>query len=218
VITETIITPLRLVFWGGLICLFDLNFSQTTNGRGFIFDVLNDAVGMILISTGVFRLGSCQVNDRYEKVMLFVKVVAVLATLDAFRAHIITPLPAAVSFVLHILGIANLAAIIAFCYSMKWLSSSTRLTASESSWRTTTMLFIFIYAVPLGIVHLMGAASIVTGTSFSFNMGPAGLLLLPVFAIPIVHLFVSTSRMQREAESGDKSFDEWAGTPGSDHR
>lgn len=29
------ITPLRMIFWGGLLCIFDLTFTETTNGTGF---------------------------------------------------------------------------------------------------------------------------------------------------------------------------------------
>ena len=37
--------PAELIFWGGLLCIFDITFGQTTNGRGFRCDILNDAVG-----------------------------------------------------------------------------------------------------------------------------------------------------------------------------
>jgi hypothetical protein len=40
------VAPLRMIFWGGLLCVFDITFSQTTNGQGFKFDILNDALGL----------------------------------------------------------------------------------------------------------------------------------------------------------------------------
>ena len=58
------ITPLRLIFWGGLLCIFDFHLTQTTNGHGFKFDVLSDALGSILIAVGVFRLGAIPIHDR----------------------------------------------------------------------------------------------------------------------------------------------------------
>jgi hypothetical protein len=64
------------------------------------------------------------------------------------------------------------------------------------------LLFVLIYLVPLGSFYLLSMAAAVTGRSFNFDLGPAGLLVLPVFAVPLVHLFVSTSRMRRAAEAG----------------
>ena len=46
------ITPLRLIFWGGLLCIFDFHLTQITNDHGFKFDVLSDALGTILITVG----------------------------------------------------------------------------------------------------------------------------------------------------------------------
>jgi len=54
----------------------------------------------------------------------------------------------------------------------------------------------------LGFFFLAGLIAIFASTSFNLNLGPAGLLLLPVFALPLIHLFVSTSRLRRAAESG----------------
>jgi hypothetical protein len=30
------VKPLRLIFWGGLLCIFDFTFGQTTNGRATV--------------------------------------------------------------------------------------------------------------------------------------------------------------------------------------
>ena len=40
---ERAITPLRLIFWGGLLCYLRFTLSETTNGRGFKLDVFDDA-------------------------------------------------------------------------------------------------------------------------------------------------------------------------------
>ncbi len=194
------INPLRMIFWGGLLCLLDLSFGQTRNGTGFKFDILNDAVGALLIYAGVSNLSSLPVHDRYTTAMSFVKVVAALSILDALRAHFVTPYPAPVLFFLQIFGFVTLAAMITFCVAMQWLSISAQLAQSEASWRTTTILFVAIYAIPLGISHVLSIFSMTAGKPFHINLGPAGLLLLPIFLIPIVHFFVSTSRMKNEAE------------------
>lgn len=193
------ITPLRMIFWGGLICFVDLSFSQTSNGSGFRFDIVNDTVGATMIAVGVFRLSSFSVHANYERAMSFVKIVSVLSVLDAIRDHFIIPLPMPMRFLLQLFSIATLAAIVTFCLAMRQLSHTAGLTLSEGSWRTTTNLFVFIYAIPLGLSYLLGMAAIASGQSLNFNIGPAGLILLPIFLVPIIHFFVSTSRMYREA-------------------
>lgn len=195
------ITPLRMIFWGGLICIFDLTFSQTTNGRGFKIDILNDALGAILIAVGVFRLGAISVHDRYAAVLKFVQVVSVLAVLDAVRDHFLVPLAPVVQFALNLFGLVRLVAIVAFCVAMRWFCEEARLLPASRSWSVTTVLFVAIYLVPLGLFHAVATLALVSGTSFNIQLGPAGLLLLPIFTIPLIHLFVSTSRMKRAAEA-----------------
>jgi hypothetical protein len=95
------ITPLRMIFWGGLLCILDitLNF-KTTEGWGFKCDILDDTVGMILITVGVFRLRAIPVHQRYATLMKFVQILSVLNLLDSIRAHFVVPLPAVLRVVL----------------------------------------------------------------------------------------------------------------------
>jgi hypothetical protein len=53
----------------------------------------------------------------------------------------------------------------------------------------------------MGLSHLVGSLAKVTRDSFNFNLGAMTLLILAVFAIPFVHLFLSTLRMKRAAET-----------------
>jgi hypothetical protein len=94
-----------------------------------------------------------------------------------------------------------LVAIVTFCVAMRWFCEEAQLRKAARSWRVTTILFVVIYLLPLGLLYVMMALAIVSGRSFNVNLGPAGLLLLPVFAIPLIHLFVSTSRMRHDVES-----------------
>jgi len=179
--------PLRLVFWGGLICVFDFKI----NG----FDLLNDAAGMVMVAVGVSRLAGTVVNARYEAAMSFVRVVAVLAVIVAVVTQLpFNPGPLG-SFGFQVFGLVELAAIVVFCVAMRWFCEEAELAAPAASWRTTTLLFVIIYAVPLGVLYCASALAILTGESFNIQLGPAGLVLLPVFFIPLIHLFVSTSRM-----------------------
>jgi hypothetical protein len=191
--------PLRLIFWGAIICIIDITFSSTTNGEGFKFDLLDDAVGAAMIAWGVSRLAGIYVQDRYRRVMRFVKIVAFLNIIDAIRDHFIMKLPDAVSFGLLLFSLLCLIAIVSFCVAMRWLCEEAALSIAVRSWRVTTVLFIVIYLVPLGLSYCASMIALVSGSSFNIDLGPLGILLLLVFLVPVVHLFISTSRMIRSA-------------------
>lgn len=199
-IIEKTVTPLRMIFWGALLCVLDLSFSQTTNGGGFKFDLLNDALGAVLIAVGVFRLSALPVHSRYALAMGFVKVMAVIAILDAIREHFIMTWSTEWLVVFELLGLAMLAAVVLFCVAMRWFCQAYQLSQAERSWKVTTILFIVIYLIPLGLMYALTVQALTTDEPFHVDLGPAGLLLIPVFLVPLIHLFVSTSRMKRAAE------------------
>ena len=65
---------------------------------------------------------------------------------------------------------------------------------------TVAFLPLLMAVIPLGVFYVIGLGVVLMGRSFHYNL-PAVylLLLLPIFFIPLVHLFVSTSRMKRAA-------------------
>lgn len=192
--------PLRWIFWGGLLCLFDFSITSTSNGTGIRFDLLNDFLGMLLITAGVFRLGSIEIARSYTRAFGFVKAVAVVSAVEALFGHFVFERPAFVSFLSQVFALAELAAMLVFCLTMRLYCLAADLEASARSWKTTTTLFLVIYALPLGAFYLASAVAVATESSFNLDLGLAGLLLLPVFFAPLLHFFMSTSRMAREAE------------------
>lgn len=197
------VVPLRLVFWGGLLVLIDINFSQTTNGRGWSFDILNDLVGMILITWGVFRLGQLDVHDRYRQVMTFIKVVSLLSCFRALLGHFIFDSPTFLDWLLSLIGLAGVVATVLFCIAMRWLAEGAGFQRSAESWNLTMWLFVVIYLVPIGGFYVVALFTMMIGESFHFNLGGNPLvlvLLVAVLAIPMIHFFLSTSRLKFEAE------------------
>lgn len=188
-----IITPLRLIFWGGLICVLDFSINN--------FDLLNDFIGAIMIAIGVFQIATVKVHDRYSNAMLFVQVMAILWCITALIENFIFKVPPALSILFFLIGLAGMIAIIVFCVAMRWLSIEAKLDVSERSWKTTTTLFIIIYLIPLGFFYLIGIFAVASGNSFHIDLGPAALLLILVFFVPLIHFFVSTSRMKNEAQT-----------------
>lgn len=183
------IGPLRLVFWGGLICVLHLKL----NG----FDILNDVIGMLMITVGVCMLLALRVHNRYAVAMQFVTAVSVLAVLNAVRSQFSMDLPSLLILVSHAFSFVSLIAVVIFCIAMRWFCEEYHLDRAARSWQTTTWLFGVIYLVPLGLFHLACCVAVVTGKSFRIDFGLLILILLIVFAVPLIHLFVSTSRMAR---------------------
>jgi len=182
------ITPLRLIFWGGLLCLIDITFSQKVNGSGFKFDLLDDFLGMLLITTGVFRLSRFTASRNYDKGMAYVKVVAVLSTFKALLDHWVFPTPHVWDLFWTFFSIAELAAIVLFCSLMHLLCRVHQLDWPARSWKTTTMTFVIVYAIPLGLFYSASLIAMMTGKSFHVNLGPWALLLIPGFAVPRLDL------------------------------
>jgi hypothetical protein len=201
-----ITAPLRGIFWGGLLCVLDFHISSTSNGEGWRFDFLNDFVGMLTITWAVFRLSRIEVEPRYAIAMGFLKIVAVLGCVKALHGHLIYDTPLLISLLINLQGFLAMAATVIFCVAMQWLSRHAGLERSAGSWRVTTILFIVVYLIPLGLFYLASLVATVTGQSFNLNLGIGGLVLIPVFLIPLVHFFVSTSRMRDESMTRDDMF------------
>ena len=202
---QSAVRPLRWIFWGGLICSFDVHYSTVVNGRGWQIDILSDVVGMALIVAGLVRLLAVRVHDRYATVLRVCLAVAVLELLDAVRGHFIQPWPTPVvvgASLLHLLGFVATAL---FCVAMRWMCDAHGLADASRSWRTTLILFLVVWVIPLGGLQIAGLVAMATGSSWHVDVGSlVVLLVLLVLAmlVPLVHFFVSTSRTARAAEDG----------------
>lgn len=193
------IRPLRFIFWGGILWIFDVTFSTTMNGEGFRFDLLDDTLATILITVGVFRLARAAVPGKYASLMTFIQIIAVCSIGSTALGHFIFDYPPPLTAALSVMNLCQLTATVMFCVAMKWFSDAAQLHRSVSSWGVTLLLFLFIYVLPLGFFYIAGLIAMASGTSFNINLGSGGWLLLPVFALPLIHFFISTSRMRHEA-------------------
>jgi hypothetical protein len=188
---KRIVTALRLIFWGGIICVYDVKFDG--------FDIVNDVIGAIMIAWGVFRLSNLHVHRNYRLAMLFVKIISILYIAETIIAHFHYRVPGLIAFVIHSYWIVKMLATVVFCVAMRWLCTAVGLPRSEKSWKITAILFGVIYLIPWALLRFIWIVCLITGKRFSFNIGPATLLILLVFIVPFIHLFISTSRMKREA-------------------
>lgn len=191
-------TPLRFIFWGGLLCVLDFSFSSSTTvngvvGSGFRFDILNDLVGMILVTIGVVKLGKFEIDLTYRRQMLFVYFCCIIGCIKAFLGHFIFTPSAIVSLIGSATSILSLVGTILFTNAMVQLASSYQLHRSAASWRLTRILMVLFWCVPMGISNLMAL------TGGFVNLGLIVIPLLLAMIVPLIHLFISTSRMREEA-------------------
>lgn len=191
------VTPLRMIFWGGLICLIDIN---VTLNRSFKVDLLDDFVGMLLITVGVFRLTALDEEPKYRASMNLVKIISVISTLKALIKHWNFDAGPIWDWGWEIYVFLELAGVLLFCRSMRTLCTLWGLERSAASWETTHTLYLALYVFPLGCVHVYIMVALATGSHGRVDVGPWALLFLVLLFIPLIHLFVSTSRMKNAAQ------------------
>ena len=195
------VTPLRLIFWGALICLIDIDLKIRIGGGPSKFDLLDDFVGMILITVGVFRLAALDRGPGYSGPMTFAKIVSSISMIKELLDHWSFETGEAWGFCCSLISFAELAAVLLFCRSMRVLCEWNGLGEAAQSWHTTFMLYVVLYALPLGGLYLFSLIVKLSGKSYNVDVGVAALLFLAVLFVPLIHFFVSTSRMKRAIEA-----------------
>lgn len=197
------IRPLRYVFWGGLFLVFDL-YVSTNEVR---FDFINDTLGSILIAIGVVRLAETPVDDIYQRRMKFVTWIAVLSVFESFSEFLVFKPPLAYQVAASLFGTCQFVAILFFALAMERFAESAKLYDVSESWHFTYSLFLFIYGPLIVISAIVGLASASSTSRQHYDIGAAVCLVVPVLVIPIIHLFVSTSRMRRAIDRSGNSKD-----------
>jgi hypothetical protein len=194
------LNPLRKIFWGVLLLVLHLNISLTTNGHGYKFDLLNDFIGAILVAIGVFRLADFRVSHAYVSWMKFLKVMAVIGILLGLLDHFVFEMSPAWHFLRTFLQLLNLIALIGFCRCMRWLCEEYGAEIPARSWAFTELLFLLIYLLPVGALYIAVLAALISQSSFNIQLPPAMIIVLfAALIVPLIHFFISTSRMKAAA-------------------
>lgn len=186
------VRPLKMIFWGALLVVLDFRI----NG----FDLLNDTIGMILITIAVFSLAQIRVDDRYWTMMSFVRIMSAVALAKSVVVQIPMRGSTGMGVLLALTSLIGLIATMVFFAAMRRLCQSGGLSRSARSWTTTLTLFAVIYLIPMGLFYAIALFCMASGKSFSYHEQWM-ILLIPVFLVPPIHMFVSTSRMKREAQA-----------------
>ena len=194
--------PLRLIFFGALLCIFDY-LPAGLRGPRYQVDVLNDALGMFLIAVAAGRLARIPVhppwNDHHGSAMRFVKYVALIGIAEAVVGHLTFERPPPLVLAVLIYRIALVGASVLLCMAMRWLCSELGLRRALKSWTVTTVAFVAVFASPLAAMYVTDFLTIMAGKKPFRALGPAELLARVILSMGFVLIFVSTSRMEREA-------------------
>lgn len=199
------IVPLRLIFWGGLLCVLDFSVSNSTtiNGQitsGFKFDFLNDFLGMLLVTLGIYRLMKFDLDSGYRLNMMIVFAISLVNCLIAFADHFVFDTPMPLALLLALFSLATLVATLLFTTAMIQLADAYGMWESSVSWRFTRLLVIAIWVIPFGVLNLLMLGALLTGRNFHFAIGFIMIPVLLATVVPLVYLFISTSTMKDEAE------------------
>lgn len=212
------ITPLRLVFWGMIICIVDLPFRVDSGGVGCTFDIINDVVGTVMVLVGVVRLGGQPVDGAYRSMLGYVQFAVALCVLVAIHSHFVYEVPIPVTLAEGLISLLGLIAIFVFASAMIAFCDEGEFAEAATSWRLTRLLVICIYLVPAGLAIVIGAVVLAvsgevrhfqyntSGGSVEWGAACFGILLLVVLAfVPFIHGLVSifrTIKALRDAPPG----------------
>lgn len=197
-------SALGKIFWGTLICVFDLHFSFTSNGTGFRFDLINDVLGAIMVTWGVSQLQPLMKEFRSAQIMRFCHVMASLCILDAVVDHVIAPWPMPLQVLSIVFRFVCLAAIFQFCSAMRIFCFAAGLLEAERSWILSQRLFLFLNLIPAAILQLLSFVALTGGTRGRVQvdplMGALGLVAVIAAIIPLVYLLWTIWATRRELD------------------
>ena len=226
---QRIIAPLRLFFWGMIICIIDFRL----NG----FDIFNNFVGMLMILWGVVSLSHIPISERYQRWMMFVVVIAIFDAVCAFYGEILFPLylirilfPVELTFAInYFVVLFSVWGTVVFCRCMLEYCDVVNWERTYASWEYSARLFFYgillptiILAIPLFILvtslNFVPKNSLPRLYGWSVTVGEwvapvdqtigmivtLPLMLFVVVAIwTIIHFLMSVSRMIRAAKNAD---------------
>lgn len=200
-IQPSLIRPLRAIFWGAVIGILDFNITVQRADVQYRFDLINDTLGMVLIAWAVLQIMQINLDHQFRRRMRFVSLVAILAVLDTARSYVIMEYPPIVSLLFAAFELIALIAVWVFCNAMGQVSSTLQLSDAEQSWRTTRWLCLLIFTPPAAIGGMINVYRMITGITFTVDLGPLALITVPIFAIPLIAFFIATTTMMRQVRA-----------------
>lgn len=197
------ITSLRLIFWGGLLCVFEYPPARVDGAVGWRIDLFNDLLGAILIAAGVLRLARLPVhppwNDHYGATMKFVRSIALLGVPLAAMGQVVFRQPPLLAISLAGFRIVQVGAAVLLCLSMRWLCAAAGLASVRRAWDITTGAFVCLWLVPLGGTFYLDFLSLMANKPPTREFGAFRYALQAILVAPLVVLYVSATLTAKRA-------------------
>ncbi|MCA9296900.1 MAG: hypothetical protein KC983_10285 [Phycisphaerales bacterium] len=211
--TEGTMLPLSLINWGTLICIIDFTVSSVDrSGHGVRFDIVNDAVGWLMIGTALLRMRNVWANQHHRIVMMFCIVMTGINLCIALINHIVYSAPMLLELLFGIIDIVTMGAAIMFAFAMQRLCTEIELPDVARRWRLTAHLMMFLWILPTLMLWLTGLVMMIAGaegrfTEYNTPLACGFVLVSLLIAItPMVYFGIATYHMKfalmerREAE------------------
>jgi hypothetical protein len=198
---ERATSSLWLIDLGFLVWTLDFRITLRIGGRAWSWDLLNDALGMLLCSAGLGALWRLRAGERFRATAAILALAAAVVAAFALLRDLDSGAFEAVAPALPILRWIGLAAIACFCLAVSGLCRAEGGQRAAESWITTLVLFFLASA---GIQPVLVLASLLTptaGTSVERSL-PAALLVAVLNCTPVAHSFISTARMNQKRPAG----------------
>ncbi|KAB8141747.1 hypothetical protein F8S13_18575 [Chloroflexia bacterium SDU3-3] len=205
------IHPLRMIFWGLLLCIIDFKIKLGFSGVVYRIDLLSDTIGMILVIVGVSRVASTYKGSDVDDWFVFSLVCAWptfgLTILEVFVGDEV----AWYRFLSSTVGLFSMMATALFCFAMHYVALDSQLPRSADRWKGTAIT-VLVWWVGAGIaaniialaVHLSWIQNpsqwltIQVGSALIFGTVVVLALLFCMLFLPLISFWRSTSHMQRE--------------------
>lgn len=197
-VLERATSSARLISLGFLLWTLDIRIAVHLGGSSWSWDLLNDALGMVLCTLGLLALASLNSEPRFRGTMAALSLVcafaALLALLESLRPRTVEDLAPAVP----ILRWIGAGAIAAFCVTVSRFCRAEAAETAAQSWILTLVLF---YLATTGAPIVLEIATPSTARPDMPLGHPLATTLLvgALQCVPVVHSFVSTSRMRRKS-------------------
>ena len=192
-IIRKMIFPLKLIVIGISFLVLEINF--------FGFDLLNDTLALLLITSAVLRLTFIYNSKRYDFGMTYVSMVLILSVAASFFQIIKPELFEEYIQYFSYLSALQATALIVFCMSMYWFCDELNIKELAKYWQSAYLLFAFFLILPNAIFQLL---------VYFYNLREMisdifWVLILIIYIIlafiPIIHMFQVSVKMLNYAKS-----------------
>lgn len=189
--------PLRRIFWGALLVLVDISFAWRFGDTGFRLDLLDDTLGMLLITAAIGQLRDIPMGGWYATRMVFLHWVAIVALLDSVLQHFIFPKPWLLAFLSLVMPFVMIAALLALCACMRDVCRAAMLSEEAQRWQRAFVLFLAFSGI---LLALIGLGVLTIGLPAHFTPTPDLLWIGVLFLVPNFYFLRATSTMARAVE------------------